>query len=88
MKGLGIDDASIARLIVEAESDLGSEAIYDLALDFLDAAAMKAAEPLTTLELETNFAVAGFAAGIRYTCKHLEVTESDDEKEIDAMNAE
>ena len=72
---MNIDQETISRLIKEAVDSIGFMDVYTLSFPYVDMEAMKAAEGLTQEEHAAAFAVAGFAAGIEFALKNLEITD-------------
>lgn len=70
---MNIDQETISRLIKEAIESIGYTDVYKLSFPYVDLEAMKASEGMTQDELAATFAVAGFAAGIEFALKNLEI---------------
>lgn len=67
-----MEKTEINRLIEEAVKMVPIMDVYNMALSYVDVAAMQAAGDITREELCANMALGGFCAGIRFTLENLE----------------
>lgn len=74
---MDITRENINRLIVEAINSVGMDGVYNAALPYVEAF-IQEAKTLENFNYERAFAVGGFAAGIDFALRNLEIT--DDEK--------
>lgn len=68
-----LDSVTISRLVNEAITNLDAQQIYNASLSYVDFEALKAGEPVSNNDLCATFAVAGFAAGIKFALENLEI---------------
>ena len=75
-----ITKEDIKQLINEAVSGLGADWIYRESMKYLNVEAMRNEsknKPFTAEEIGTNFAVAGFMAGIEFALQNIQITDDD-----------
>lgn len=77
---MDITQDNIQRLIDEAVEEITPQGILDMANKYIDFEAIqKLEQPISSLELATSWAVAGFVAGIRFTLENIDLKEVSDE---------
>lgn len=80
-----IDEKTIAKLVSEALQNVPGEDIYAMALKYMDFEAIKKSPPSSEDELGILFTTAGFATGIEFSLRYLDVT---DDEETDVTHEE
>lgn len=72
-----LTNEQIAELIKEAVEGLGYDRIIADATDYIDTDALIDAQPMKAEEIAYTYATAGFSAGIRFTLKNVELTDTE-----------